>query len=154
MSQSHVLTATVTMCSSSLREESNNWPWEWLICTGEGEYWIQNHTNLLALWYVHQNAQKANFRVTETCWGGQITCNGAQDSSRQRGRQAISRSISSKESNRSIIFRNLSRKIHIFRRCYITQLICNTCVTIGAIHEWIWKPVFCTFSRHAVLAII
>ena len=52
---------------------------------------------------------------------------GAQDSSWQRGRQAISRSISSKESNRSIIFRNSSRKIHRFRRCYITQLICNTC---------------------------
>ena len=65
--------------------------------------------------------------MTETCWGGQITCNGAQDSSWQRGRQAISRSISSKESNRSIIFRNSSRKIHRFRRCYITQLICNTC---------------------------
>ena len=52
---------------------------------------------------------------------------GAQDSSWQRGRQAISRSISSKESNRSIIIRNPSGKVHIFRRCYITQLICSTC---------------------------
>ena len=85
---------------------------------------VKKHTNLLAL---HQNAQKANFRVTETWRGGQITCNGAQDSSWQRGRQAISRSISSKESNRSIIIRNPSGKVHIFRRCYITQLICSTC---------------------------
>ena len=46
---------------------------------------VKKHTNLLAL---HQNAQKANFRVTETWRGGQITCNGAQDSSWQRGRQA------------------------------------------------------------------
>ena len=66
--------------------------------------------------------------MTETCWEGQITCNGAQDSSWQRGRQAISRSISSKESNRSIIFWNLSRKIPFQEMLHYSTHLQHLCI--------------------------